>query len=424
MTTPHEAPQPACQADGNPFDAFLAAAAKVGSMSLPVAVLPEQEQESCERQESPRADLSLLNRSFGQRSMRQHTDLVEALKQAANIISEDGTIIAHLKKRAVPQPVADDWPAGWRVGGFNYCLKSAAASLRYLASNPVPSGGEEAHNAACLQQQAGELDVTRERLAKLARQAPSREPLSELASKVLNRMVEGYRLRPADVATACDEQIDRSGNLLGWLREASRITKEGAAPQAPQAQLVAVPDFEISKFRNQHTPCTQLLTAIEVERHADDEAVDRFAALLKAKLAAARAKGRSGWSDPAWPAADINRQMHEHAAKGDPLDVAAYAMFLALRGEATTSLNREPNPTREDLIATLTFYAEKGHFQLADESQWDTVSGEPANLWCDSAGTATIEDGSMAKLTLEGKFPARLWADDGDSGITKEGGQP
>jgi hypothetical protein len=70
--------------------------------------------------------------------------------------------------------------------------------------------------------------------------------------------------------------------------------------------------------------------------HPDDAAVDQFAALLKSKLAKAREKGCNGWSDPAWPAAEINRQLHEHAVKGDPLDVAAYAMFLALRGEATT----------------------------------------------------------------------------------------
>jgi hypothetical protein len=31
--------------------------------------------------------------------------------------------------------------------------------------------------------------------------------------------------------------------------------------------------------------------------HKDDIAVDRFAAAMKAKLAAARAKGRDGWDD-------------------------------------------------------------------------------------------------------------------------------
>lgn len=78
------------------------------------------------------------------------------------------------------------------------------------------------------------------------------------------------------------------------------------------------------------------LEAVKATQHPDDAAVDQFAGLLKSKLAKARAKGRCGWRDPSWSAADINRQMHEHAAKGDPLDVAAYAMFLSLRGEATT----------------------------------------------------------------------------------------
>src|SRR5690606_8346242 len=34
------------------------------------------------------------------------------------------------------------------------------------------------------------------------------------------------------------------------------------------------------------------------EKHPDDEAVDQFAAAMKAKLAAAREKGRGGWDDP------------------------------------------------------------------------------------------------------------------------------
>src|SRR5579872_3688036 len=46
--------------------------------------------------------------------------------------------------------------------------------------------------------------------------------------------------------------------------------------------------------------------------------------------------------------------------------------------------------------AALAFYAEKSHFAVADDSAWDTVSGEPANFWCDEAGTATVEDGTVA----------------------------
>lgn len=67
-------------------------------------------------------------------------------------------------------------------------------------------------------------------------------------------------------------------------------------------------------------------------------------------------------------------------------------------------------PTREDLIAALTFYAERGHFGISDEDAWDTVSGEPQNYWCDEAGTATVEDGTLAKLTLAGEMTAEHFA--------------
>lgn len=51
----------------------------------------------------------------------------------------------------------------------------------------------------------------------------------------------------------------------------------------------------------------------------------------------------------------------------------------------------------------LKFYADKRHFHMHDPHAWDTVSGEPPNFWEDEFGTATVEDGSIAKLVLEGK---------------------
>ncbi len=50
----------------------------------------------------------------------------------------------------------------------------------------------------------------------------------------------------------------------------------------------------------------------------------------------------------------------------------------------------------------LRFYAKGDHFGLSDKDAWDTVSGEPQNWWCDEAGTATIEDGTLAALALKG----------------------
>ena len=64
--------------------------------------------------------------------------------------------------------------------------------------------------------------------------------------------------------------------------------------------------------------------------------------------------------------------------------------------------------TREvqSLRAALKWYADGEHFTKADPDAWDTVSGEPQNWWCDEAGTATVEDGSIAAMTLRGELTA------------------
>lgn len=50
---------------------------------------------------------------------------------------------------------------------------------------------------------------------------------------------------------------------------------------------------------------------------------------------------------------------------------------------------------------TLRYYAQGHHFILHDPTAWDTVSGEPINFQEDDANTATVEDGSVARLALE-----------------------
>jgi hypothetical protein len=72
--------------------------------------------------------------------------------------------------------------------------------------------------------------------------------------------------------------------------------------------------------------------AIAAEKEAqaaprpDDDYVDRFAVAMKAKLARAREKGRSGWQD--MDAVTLSRMLWEHVEKGDPTDVANFCMFL------------------------------------------------------------------------------------------------
>lgn len=73
--------------------------------------------------------------------------------------------------------------------------------------------------------------------------------------------------------------------------------------------------------------------AIANDRHPDDDAVDRFAAMMKAKLAQARAKGRAGWQT--CPPDALQHMLVEHVHKGDPVDVANFCMFLGVRRECT-----------------------------------------------------------------------------------------
>lgn len=83
----------------------------------------------------------------------------------------------------------------------------------------------------------------------------------------------------------------------------------------------------------------------EPEVHPDDLAVEAFAAVMKAKLAKKREEGYGGWKDPEACAVEaLAWQLIHHVAKGDPADVANFAMFLFHRdggGEALGRAGRE-----------------------------------------------------------------------------------
>ena len=67
-------------------------------------------------------------------------------------------------------------------------------------------------------------------------------------------------------------------------------------------------------------------------QHPDDEAVDRFAVAMKAKLAASREKGRHGWQNATAP--HLSALLYDHLYKADPLDVGNLAMMLHQNGQA------------------------------------------------------------------------------------------
>lgn len=62
--------------------------------------------------------------------------------------------------------------------------------------------------------------------------------------------------------------------------------------------------------------------------------IDYFVDELKIKLLKAQEAGRYGWDDPNWKEECI-KGLIKHVAKGDPLDVAAYAFFCHYHGWPT-----------------------------------------------------------------------------------------
>jgi len=68
------------------------------------------------------------------------------------------------------------------------------------------------------------------------------------------------------------------------------------------------------------------------KQHSDDIAVDRFAVAMKNKLARKRDDGYGGWDDQeAVRSPDLARMLIEHIPKGDPVDVANFAMMIHQR---------------------------------------------------------------------------------------------
>jgi len=74
------------------------------------------------------------------------------------------------------------------------------------------------------------------------------------------------------------------------------------------------------------------------EWSALDDLVRLFGDAVFEKLQKKKRQGIHGWDDPCWTEAEILAALAEAVAKGDPVDVAAYAAFL---------WNRLPEPEPE-----------------------------------------------------------------------------
>jgi len=125
-----------------------------------------------------------------------------------------------------------------------------------------------------------------------------------------------------------------------------------------------------------------IATSQEEAQHPDDRAVDLFAANMKTKLAKAREKGRGGWDDPSQcTVPHLQQLLHEHLAKGDPVDVANFCMMLAYYGAATTQRRAQGDAElRAILVEGLKPMKTSGRFNWAQRARdvLDRISTAPA----------------------------------------------
>jgi len=80
-----------------------------------------------------------------------------------------------------------------------------------------------------------------------------------------------------------------------------------------------------------HLP--DILKATAVEQHPDDEAVDKFAAAMHARMTECRLKGKEGWDDPErCPLVELEHRVSVALMDAQWVDVANFAMMLWARG--------------------------------------------------------------------------------------------
>jgi len=142
------------------------------------------------------------------------------------------------------------------------------------------------------------------------------------------KVVRYYRHPEVSGKATCQ----KCGNVMhrhGWID-----TLEGG-------HIVCPGDWIITGVQGEHYPCKPDIFEATYQpagdQHPDDAAVDRFATAMKAKLAKKRADGRGGWQTAS--EAHLSALLHEHVAKGDPVDVANLAMMLHQIGQRVAALS-------------------------------------------------------------------------------------
>lgn len=76
-----------------------------------------------------------------------------------------------------------------------------------------------------------------------------------------------------------------------------------------------------------------VIAALRVTQHPDDDAIDAFAAELRKRMTEKREQGRNGWEH--CDVDELGLKLLRSIADGDPIDVDNYAMMISTLGGGT-----------------------------------------------------------------------------------------
>ncbi|ELY1969271.1 zinc finger-like domain-containing protein [Aeromonas salmonicida] len=227
-------------------------------------------------------------------------------------------------------------------------------------------------------------------------------------------LLANHHEREMELAAQLSDATRQCGVMAGLLREANDSVYFHL--ESPDSRLSGEEAGKLIALTESIADALAGKLPVPADQHPDDAAVDRFVVAMKAKLAAAREKGRGGWDDPnACSVEYLADLLVDHVAKGNAgtfEDVANFAMMLHQRGA---------DPAVLALAATLTTCTRcEGHGMIGG------ITGqtpESMDFWeagcpdCDGRGklklsARTITEGQEFELTTVIQAIASGFSDD------------
>ncbi|WP_186076368.1 hypothetical protein [Burkholderia gladioli] len=279
---------------------------------------------------------------------------------AAQAVAADGTpsddllqldvLLANLHAAVWHAGAGDDGPVDYDMAGKDEAKAIQRHVRAMLAERAAVSPATADERAAF------DFDVLREYLRKLngafsATLDFGYAPGSDAAKKARSQFYKTMSSFEALIDTldrASQAAAPASPDWRHIANEWADVATNGIQAVKNVRDGVDTADEAIARLKTDIERCRALATQAAApdearEPHADDVAVDEFAIEMKAKMAAARAKGRSGWETCA--PADLSRMLREHVEKGDPRDVANFCMMLHHHGAhiSASAEAREPS---------------------------------------------------------------------------------